>query len=152
MQLNDTTPSLSYPKKNKNTSSPPAAAHAATSSPEQQHPSGARVSPPERWLDVACRACRHMSRLHCDTSTKTCVCLWKAADPDSFNLVTQALTDVLWGNAVICLDRHCSAGLQEDKQGGQKWHMMIKKLESRMMATARGQVYVCPGCSVCVHH
>lgn len=122
--------------------------HAATSSPEHQHPSGARVNPPERWTDVARRACRRTSRLHCDTSTKTRMRLGKAADPDSSNLVTQALTDALWGDAVICLDRHCSAGShrdERDKQCGQKWHMAKKKSRSRTTAAAWGQVCVCLG-------
>lgn len=80
--------------------------------------------------------------------------LWKAADPDSSNLVTQALTDVLWGDAVICLDRHCSAGShkdERDKQRGQKWHTMTKKSRSGTTAAAWGQVCVCLGLSACSH-
>lgn len=85
---------------------------------------------------------------------KTCMRLWKAADPDSSNLVTQALTDALWSDAVICLDRYCGAGShknEEDKQCGQKWHMVMEKSQSTTTAAAWGQACLCLGCSACSH-
>lgn len=74
----------------------------------------AHFNPPELRLYVA--------RKHADTklvvlwhiSTKTCMWILQAADPDSFNLIKKTFTDMLWCDAVICLDRHCSAGLYED--------------------------------------
>ena len=54
---------------------------------------------------------------------KTCMRISQAADPDSSNLVKKTLTDILWGDAVICLDRNCRAGLHgdyEDKQWGRR--------------------------------
>lgn len=60
--------------------------------------------------------------LCCDTfSKKIKTCLWisQVVDPDSSNLVRKTLTDILWGDAVICLDRHCRAGLHDDYEDKQ---------------------------------